>query len=108
MITIAEALRGVSAYPIPARTLAVVAAKRDLDVHEEVSPSILGKAAYHLCVADLLMWLSEAPDISQGGQTYSFTDEQRADMRRRAGKLYDDYDESASPCTTYGYKGTNL
>ena len=108
MPNVADALRGVSAYPIPARTLGEVAARRGVDLFEEVSPSVVMSAPFRLCHADLLMWLSLAPDISQGGQTYSFTDAQREDMRRRARQEYAELDAASVPKTTFGYKGTTL
>ena len=57
------------------------------------------------------MWLSVAPDVSQGGQSYSFTDEQRKQFRNRANSLYDDFgasDEAGTPKPIYGYKGSRL
>ena len=108
MPNVAEALRGVSAYPIPPRTLGEVAFRRGVDLFEEASPSLVRSAAFRLCRADLLMWLSLAPDVSQGGQTYSFTDAQREDMRRRARQEYAELDASSAPKTTYGYKGSVL
>lgn len=109
MLTIAESLQGVNAYPIPPRTLHAIAARRALDPFEDVSPAILSSPAYKLCEADLLMWLSLAPDVSQGGQTYSLTDAQREDMRRRARQLYDEFgDEADTPKAVYGYKGSVL
>lgn len=107
MLTIAEALRGVNAYPVPPRTLFAIAAKRGLEATEEVSPDILSGRPFRLCEADLLMWLSLAPDVSQGGQTYSLTDAQRDDMRHRAHRLYDELGGDA-PKTAYGYKGSQL
>lgn len=108
MLTIAEALRGVNAYPVPPRTLFAIAAKRGLDAAEEVSPDILSSRPFRLCEADLLMWLSYAPDVSQGGQSYSFTDEQRQRMRGEAQQLYDEFGEEYIPKTIYGYKGNRL
>ncbi len=109
MRTIAEALRGVNAYPVPPRTLVAITTKRGLDPAEEVTSVILRSAPYKLCEADLLMWLSLAPDVTQGGQTYSLTDAQREDMRRRAKQLYDEFgDDGDGLKTSYGYKGSML
>lgn len=57
------------------------------------------------------MWLSSAPDISQGGQSFSFTDEQRILMRNRAHALQDKYmdvEEALQNNPVYGYKGSRL
>ena len=84
MATILESLKGVNAYPIPLRTLTGFAEVRGLTLTAEATQEVLRGAAYNLSLADLLLWLSLAPNISQGGQSYSFSDEQRADLRRRA------------------------
>ena len=109
MFTIAESLRGVSAYPVPPRTICAITVKRGVDPDEELTSSLLRSGRYKLCEADLLMWLSLAPDVSQGGQTYSLTDAQREDMRKRAKQLYDEFgDDGDGLKTSYGYKGSLL
>lgn len=110
MATVLEALKGVNAYPIPLRALTSVADKRGLPLTVEATQEKLKSKEYNLAVADLLMWLSTAPDISQGGQSYSFTDEQRKQFRNRANQTYDDCmeEEAGTPKPIYGYKGTRL
>lgn len=110
-MTVIEALRSVNAYPIPLRTLVITAEARGLVPTDEVSADILKSKMYNLALADLFMWLSTAPDVSQGGQTYSFTDEQRRQFRNRAEGLYGDFgadDEAGTPKSIYGYKGSRL
>lgn len=109
MHTIAEALRGVTAYPVPPRTIGAITVRRGIDPDDELTSTLLRSGRYKLCEADLLMWLSLAPDVSQGGQTYSLTDAQRDDMRRRAKQLYDEFGEEGDGLrTSYGYKGSML
>lgn len=111
MDTVLESLKGVNAYPIPLRTLTSVAGKRGLQLTVDATQEIQKSKAYNLAVADLLMWLSDAPDISQGGQSYSFTDEQRKEFRNRANSLYRDFgadNEAGTPKPIYGYKGSRL
>lgn len=111
MDTVLESLKGVNAYPIPLRTLTSVAGKRGLQLTTDATQEIQKSKAYNLAVADLLMWLSDAPDISQGGQSYSFADEQRKEFRNRANSLYRDFgadNEAGTPNPIYGYKGSRL
>lgn len=111
MDTVLESLKGVNAYPIPLRTLTSVAGKRGLQLTADATQEIQKSKAYNLAVADLLMWLSDAPDVSQGGQSYSFTDEQRKEFRNRANSLYRDFgadNEAGTPKPIYGYKGSRL
>ena len=109
--SILEALKGINAYPIPLRTISTVADKRGVLLVDEATQDILKSKAFNLAIADLLMWLSEAPDVSQGGQNFSFTDEQRKQFRNRANSIYDDFgasDEAGTPKPIYGYKGSRL
>lgn len=110
MATILEALKGVNAYPVPLRTLVENAERRGLDLSAEATKELLKGADYNLVVADLLLWLSFAPDISQGGQSFSFSDEQRVQLRNRANALYREFDatEAGTPKPIYGYKGNRL
>lgn len=111
MTTVADILRGLNAYPLPLRTLTEFALKRGVDLDAEATADVLSGKAYNLAAADVLMWLSFAPDIAQGGQSYSFTDEQRKQLRRRALALYGQYDpesDDAAQKPLYGYKGSRL
>lgn len=96
MATVLESLKGINAYPIPLRTLVDAAEYRGLDMTVEVSQEIMQTAKYKLAQADLLLWLSLAPDVTQGGQSYSFTDEQRIQFRNRANRLYGECQEESN------------
>lgn len=110
MATTLEALKGVSAYPVPFRTLVETAERRGISLNDEATQEVLKGREYRLAKADLLLWLSIAPNITQGGQSFSFTDEQRRQMRNEAQALYDELEdeETAQTKPTYGYKGDRL
>ena len=109
MATVLEALKGINSYPIPLRTLTETAERRGVLLERETTAEILKGRNFNLCRADLLLWLSYAPNITQGGQSYSFTDEQRTKMRNLAQQLYDEFEEEENvPKTIYGYKGKRL
>lgn len=109
MATVLETLKGVSAYPVPLRTLVETAELRGLSLEEAASQEVMVGKAYKLAKADLLLWLALAPNITQGGQSFSFTDEQRQQFRNQAKALYDECGEvSAATKPIYGYKGSRL
>ena len=110
MAKVIETLKGVNAYPVPLRTLVETAEKRGLDLDGEAKAEVLKSKAYNLVKADLFMWLSFAPNISQGGQSFSFTDEQRTRLRNQAKALYAEFepDGGAEQKPIYGYKGSWL
>ena len=108
-MTILESLRGINAYPIPCGAIASVAESRQLPLDDRATGDVLAGAAYNLARADIFLWLSTAPDVSQGGQSYSFTDEQRASFRSIAYSLYREWGGNGSvPEVKYGYKGSRL
>lgn len=109
-ITVLDSLKAVNRYPVPATFYASVMVARGIEGEAEVDADMLTSAAYNLAKADMLIWLSNAPDISQGGQTYGFTDEQRTLMRNEAYALYKEYGDGATntPKPTYGHKGSRL
>lgn len=107
--TFLEALKGVNAYPIPLRTIMEAADRRNIPLTADATQESLQSKDYLLAKADLLLWLSLAPDISQGGQSFSFTDAQRKDFKRQARALFDKYEPDAGAgCVRYGYKGDRL
>lgn len=88
-------LRGVSRYPVPRVTLEEIAGRRG--------------ERMELARADVLVWLSRQPNVSQGGQSYSFTSEERRAMLGEARGIYKRYGdamlESVRPEVDYGYRG---
>lgn len=110
-MTIGEALKSMNAYPVPLRTVEDTCLRRGLDPCAQVTGSVYKSAGFGLARADMLLWLSEAPDVSQGGQNYSFTDEQRMRLRSRAQELYSSFGSVDTPDggrNIYGYKGSRL
>lgn len=104
-----EALKSVNAYPIPLRTFVGVSERRNISLTADASQESLLSKEFRLAKADLLLWLSLAPDISQGGQSFSFTDEQRKDFKRKAYAIYDVLEpESSAGSVSFGYKGDRL
>lgn len=104
-------LRGLTRYPIPTETLEGIAIKRGVDLKGDSLLSV-GGVGLDLAAADLLLWLSNAPDISQGGENYSFDADTRKDLRKRADGIYakngEKVSEGSSKGTVYGYKGSRL
>ncbi len=109
MATYLECLKGINAYPIPLRTIAEAADRRGLTLTAEASQEGLLGREYRLVRADLLLWLSLAPNILQGGQSYMLSNDQRSGMRREARATYDELDpEQTAATATFGYKGDRL
>ena len=105
-MTVKEALRGINSYPIPEKALVGIAEKYSLNLDNEATYEILNNKSYNLVYAEILMWLSMAPNITQGGQTYSFSEDQRIQLRAQAKDIMDMYEQPRK--TIFGYKGSRL
>ena len=110
MITVFDALLAVSAYPIPARVIKATAIKRAVVLEDLASEENVKSDAFRLATADLYVWLYFAPNVSQGGQSYSFTDEQRKWWKKQAMAIYEELEDDALSAlqTKYGYMGDKL
>lgn len=109
MLTILDALSGITSYPIPPHTIESVAEVRGLTLSSVFTADVGSSAEYRLAEADLYDWLTTAPDINIEGQSYSLTDTQRELFRLRAGQLRAENGEKAQDNRVhFGYKGSRL
>ncbi len=109
MYTTLDLLKDLTPYPIPLCVIEEAAQRRMLALNIEADTTTLLSAEYNLVKADLLSWLSLAPAVSQGGQSYSFSEEQRRVLRSEAHVLLDRYsDTTKTHRPVYGYKGSRL
>lgn len=108
MATLLSHLRAVNAYPIPESFIKTFSVARGLDPSVEITQDALNSKEYRLAYADLLMWFSQAPNVSQGGQSYTFDNEQRLKFSNMALAIYGEYKDDNAPKTAYGYKGSRL
>lgn len=107
-MTLSDYLRGLTNYPVPEEALQSILSKRgasyDTDTIDE-------DQLLCLTTADVYRWLSTAPDVSQGGQSYSLSDNIREYYRKRARELYQaggEPVEEVKAKVRYGYKGDRL
>lgn len=106
-VTILQSLKSINAYPIPMCTIQDIAESRGLTLESDASMEVRAQPGFRLAKADLLLWLSKAPNVSQAGISYNFTDNDRLNFRRQASAIYQDCGETL-PGASYGYKGERL
>lgn len=104
--TIAQGLKGVNAYPVHPDVLETTCIRRGLRMSDPLTAQVMQGKAYNLAIADLYMWIADAPDVSQGGQSFTLSDTERKALRNKAATLYTEHHEGAA--TVYGYKGDKL
>lgn len=103
-----QSLKSISAYPIPTATLADIAEGAGLAADAELTAEGRNSREYRLALARVYLFLSEAPNVSQGGISYSFSEWERQRMRRKAEELLDALGVDADGCVPLGYKGEDL
>lgn len=110
MRTVYDTLKAETAYPVPAATLEKLLSARGLDAQVEATAQVVAGKQYRLAVADLYKWLVYAPNVAQGGQSYTLTDAQREALKTAANAVFKEYaeSESANVGVKYGYKGSKL
>ena len=111
MDTILQALKGVSGYPIPQATLSKVALRRGLDLTAEATADVLVSSNLQLAEADVMMWVSTAPNVKEGGVEFNLMVSDRESLRVQANAIYRELGDNAyqaESTVTYGYKGEDL
>lgn len=101
-------LRSVSLYPIPRETVAGCAARHGLNLEAPLADPFEDRA-FLLTLADVYRWLAGAPNVSQGGQSFGFTEWERRGLAAEAAWIYRKLGEpSGAESGPYGYKGAQL
>ena len=109
MAKIIEHLKSSNAYPVPSPVFSGAALRWDVDLQAEMTKDTLKSKGYNLCRAEVLEWMAKAPNISQGGQNYSFSEEERKQFRNEAQSIRIEFGENeGAKKTLYGYKGSRL
>lgn len=114
MATILETLKqGVSNYPVPMATLQGVALVRGINLVSDATVEILLSKEYRLAEADVRLWVSTAPNVSQAGITFDVLATTRDMIKRQANAVYREFGDSKYEAeggakTRYGYKGKKL
>ena len=110
MVTINSALKCISAYPISDEVITNVCTKRGLTPTDELTSATFATSPYQLSKADIMIYLSQAPDVSEGGVSFSFSDAQKSYYRKSAMEIYKTLEDSDSiaQLNNYGYKGSRL
>lgn len=108
-MNVLQSLKSLSGYPIPLATIQDVADEVGISVDVETTQELRGSKEFKRAKARVYLYLSKAPNVSQGGITYSFSDEDRRRFRNEAESILDEIGDDANGLgVTYGYKGEDL
>ena len=108
-MTILQSLKSLSGYPLPLDSLTNVIIEAGLVGDEEITTETYRNADYKRAKAKVYLMLAEAPDVSQGGISYSFSDEDKKHFRMQAQALLDEVgDDTSAIGDEYGWMGEDL
>lgn len=106
---LSELLKSINAYPIPENVILEAALKNGLDADTEVTKEVVDSSSYRLAQAEVYTFLAGAPNITQNGISFSFSDEQRNYFMKTATAIRDNEGvTSPERGQGYGYMGEDL
>lgn len=107
MRTVIDALASISAYPVPLAVFDDAAGENGLDGMSEATDEVRKSAQFKRAKARIYRFLAEAPNVSQGGISYSFTSKEKDMFLKKAQSLLDDADgDNGGGC--YGWMGEDF
>ncbi len=105
---IIDALRSVSNYPIPTPTVVNITEEAGLTATNEADAKTRKSNAFKKAKALVYQFLAEAPNISQGGITYSFSKDERDIFEKQAAALLDEIGDEEGAEFEVGYVGEDF
>ena len=106
-MTIMQALRSINSYPLTDEQLSMAAVSAGLDPNSDAI-GMLTKKEYTHAKANVYSLLAEAPNISQGGITFSFTSDEKKQFRSVACRLYNAIGVDVPQASKWGYQGEDF
>lgn len=108
-MTILQSLKSLSAYPVPQLSLENIIEESGLTAASQADAATREGKPYKRAKALVYLYLSKAPNVSQGGITYSFSDEDKKHFRMQAQALLEEIGEDVSSFSDdYGWMGEDL
>ncbi len=107
-MNVAQSLRSLSAYPIPSATLQDIAEGVGLSADTDLTQELRRSSEFRRAQAGVYLFLSEAPNVTQNGISYSFSDDDRRRFKTRAESILDELGDTTDNGVSYGYQGEEL
>ena len=103
-----KALMSITNYPIPAPVIENIMDAAGLYGDDETSPEVRQGEPFRRATAGVYQYLSEAPNVSQGGITYSFSEDGRTRFAQRAGNILAELGDDQETEVQVGYFGEDF
>ena len=104
-----QALMYLSNYPIPLPVIENIMNEQGLDVAtSDADADTRTSVAFKRCKAYVYLFLSKAPNVTQGGITYSFGQKEREGFARMANGILHDLGDTTEAEIEVGYYGEDF
>lgn len=107
-MNVLQSLQSVNLYPIPQATIDRIAIETGLNAQATMTAAIAQSSGYKRALAKVYLFLAEAPNVSEAGANYNFTDEMRKDLLRKAGALLEELGDEDTIGVECGYFGEDF
>lgn len=104
-----NAIKAMSSYPIPAATVENIIDEAGLDADADITREVRASNEFKKAKALTYAFLAEAPNITQGGISYTFNEDERSRFAKKSNSLLAELGEDEAgtdiPC---GYIGEDF
>lgn len=105
-MNISAIAKGMTGYPIPSAAISYLAGCLGVSTTTELR---VGDPLFERARALVFQYLAAAPNVSQGGVSYSFSDSERRRFEDAARNIYANIGENSDfGLADYGYMGDSL
>lgn len=106
---ISNAIKAMSSYPIPAATIENIIDEAGLDAEADITKEIRVSNGFKKAKALTYAFLAEAPNITQGGISYTFSEDERSRFAKKSNTLLIELEEEeAGTDVQCGYIGEDF
>ena len=103
-----NALRAMSSYPIPQSTIDNIIDEAGLDAEADITKEIRASDEFKKAKALTYAFLAEAPNITQGGISYTFSQDERSRFEQKSNSLLTELGEDGGSDVPCGYVGEDF
>lgn len=103
-----DAIRAISSYPMPSSTIESILEEAGLDAVADITKEIRASDGFKKAKALAYAFLAEAPNITQGGISYTFSQDERSRFEKKSNSLLAELGEDGGSDVPCGYVGEDF
>ncbi len=104
-----DAVKALSGYPIPATAIDNIIDEAGLDAEADITKEVRMGYEYRKAKALVYAFLAEAPNVTQGGVSYTFSEDERSRFAKKSNSILAELGEDeAGTAIQCGYIGEDF